>query len=100
MGYATSAYLVDSFGVSAQALSLHLTHNIWPPVPADRIDAVIAMAMAAIDAVDDDDPNREIPVGDGVTYRDGQAAPAHAVISGFGLYAFVGVEDEADEESS
>ena len=68
------------------ALSWHLTSNHYPPVPTIMID----VAMAAIEAGNDEDWDRLIDLPDGVEHRRyGHSVPASAVIEDMHLDAFI-----------
>jgi hypothetical protein len=67
------------------ALDYHLRHNHYPPVPS----SMIPVCIDAIDAINEDDHNRQVTLPDGVTYRDQPTAPAHAIAEAHHLQAFL-----------
>ena len=76
------------------ALSWHLTANHYPPIPTIMID----VAMAAIEAGEDEDWDRLIDLPDGVEHRRyGKRVPASAVIESLHLDTFIqGEEDDGN----
>jgi hypothetical protein len=72
------------------ALHIHLRSNHYPPVP----EAMIAPCVAAIDAANDDDYDREIDLTGIAQWRGNDYAPAWAIIEGHHLDAFISGEDD------
>jgi len=77
-----------------QALSWHLSSNHYPPIPEIMVD----VAMAAIEAGEDEDWDRLIDLPDGVEHRRyGKRVPASAVIESMHLDTFIqGEEDDGN----
>jgi hypothetical protein len=71
------------------ALSWHLSSNHYPPVPA----AMIEPCLAAIEAADDDDWDREIDLTGVAQWRGNDYAPAWAIIEGHHLESFLNGEE-------
>jgi hypothetical protein len=71
-------------------LAYHLRANHYPPIPA----IMVGTCIAAIDAVNDYDPYREIELPDGVSYRGSDAAPAYAIVEQHHLNAWLDYEDQ------
>lgn len=69
-----------------QALSWHLTSNHYPPVPTTMIEP----CKQAIEAINEDEPEREITLPEGVSYRNAPTAPAWAIAEQHHLDAFLG----------
>jgi hypothetical protein len=72
------------------ALHVHLQHNHYPPVPAFMIEPCVA----AIDAYNDEDYDREITLPDGVSYKGEPTAPASAIVEQHHLDAFIDSPEE------
>jgi hypothetical protein len=70
------------------ALTWHLQSNHYPPVPLSMLPA----CRAAIDALNDEDPDCMIDLPDGVSWRGEPQAPAWAVAEQHHLDAFVNQE--------
>jgi hypothetical protein len=71
----------------------HLQYNHYPPVPVSMIDVCIA----AIDAINEEEANREIPLPEGVFWRNQEFAPAWAICSAHHLDGYLyDPEDEDD----
>jgi hypothetical protein len=67
-------------------MRIHLTSNLYPPVPTIMIQPCIE----AIDAVNDAGLwNLEIPLPEGVFYKYQNTAPAHAIIENHRLEAWI-----------
>lgn len=58
------------------AITWHLRHNHYPPVPL----SMVRPCLDAIDALVDDDPDHEIALPVGVEYRGKIFAPAWAIV--------------------
>lgn len=84
MGYASA---LDMLAIVERetAMTWHLQHNHYPPVPL----AMVAPCLDAVDALNDDDVDREISLPDGVTYRDATTAPAWAIADAHHLDSFI-----------
>lgn len=70
-------------------LAYHLAGNCYPPVPA----VMVGTCTAAIIAVNEYDPYREIELPDGVRYRGSDTAPAVAIVEQHRLEAWLDYED-------
>jgi hypothetical protein len=82
----------DDLGIDLrQQLSWHLGSNHYPPVPQSMIEACIN----AIDAGNEGDFDRLIDLPDGALWRGQTSAPAHAIIDGHHLNAWIDYEDYA-----
>ena len=69
-----------------QQLTIHLTSNHYPPVPA----IMVPVCIEAIDAVNDLGLwDLEIPMPEGVSYKGRKTAPAHAIIEQHHLHAWL-----------
>ena len=78
LGAESMKEVADDMGISLrQQLSWHLTGNHYPPVPTSMIEPCIQ----AIEAVRENDFEREIVLPEGVSWRGREAAPAHAIVS-------------------
>lgn len=80
MGY-SQAYNIAQQTDLETTVHWHLTANCYPPVP----NYMEQVCIDAIDAVLDDDYNRQIDLPDGVTYHNLSTAPAHAIVENFRL---------------
>lgn len=77
------------------ALHWHLTSNHFPPVPT----TMIPVAKAAIEALNDDDGDREIPLPEGIETRDGLTVlPAWRVSESLHLWSFVTPDDGNEDD--
>ncbi len=79
------------------AVSWQLQSNHYPPVPQEMVGPCIA----AIEALAWDDGYILIDLPDGITYRDSESAPAHAIVEQHHLWPFVDMvtsEWEDDDE--
>lgn len=75
-------------------VALHLTSNLYPPVPLIMLDVCIeAIAQCVLG-----DGDVEISLPDGVTYRGLTTAPASAIVNNHRLEAFLDVNDDDFEE--
>jgi hypothetical protein len=69
-----------------RAIGWHLQSNHYPPVPT----VMNAPALAAIEALNEDDGDRLIDLPEGVEFRDGRTSvEAHVLAESFHLYGFV-----------
>jgi hypothetical protein len=75
------------------ALHIHLRSNHYPPVPT----AMIEPCVAAIEAVNEDDWDREIDLTGIAQWRGNDYAPAWAIVEGHHLGAFVGSHDDEED---
>lgn len=93
MGSTYAAGLADEIGGLIDlptALHIHLRSNHYPPVP----EAMIDPCVAAIDAANDDDWDREIDLTGIAQWRGNDYAPAWAIIEGHHLDAFIAYEED------
>lgn len=84
MGYLSALDMAQNADLD-QALTWHLQHNHYPPVPMD----MVPVCVAAIEAIEDDEPERLIDLPDGITYRGLTLAPAYAIAEQHHLDAFI-----------
>ena len=75
-------------------LTWHLQHNHYPPVPL----SMLPICKEAIEAANEDDYYREIPLPEGVLYRGETTAPAYAILEQHHLAPFLAGYDEEEEE--
>jgi hypothetical protein len=76
--------IIENIGASS-ALSWHLRHNHYPPVPQSMVPA----CEEAIALVADGDGETLVALPDGITWRDKDSAPAWAIVEGHHLHEFV-----------
>ena len=90
MGHLRAIELASGeFGLTIeQAISLHLTSNHYPPAPTTLVQPY----LDAIAACNRGDWDAEIDLN-GTTYRGSDTAPAHLVVDGFHLDAWLTPED-------
>jgi hypothetical protein len=95
MGRANAEGMADAmregYASLRQVIAWHLSANHYPPVPVAMIDPCIE----AIEAGNEDDYDRPIPLPEGISWRDQDEAPAWAIIEGHHLGTFL---DDVDEE--
>jgi hypothetical protein len=85
MGYNTAYDLVESVVDIHQSMAIHLTSNHYPPVP-------VSMVQPCIDAVyacDEEEYDKLIELPEGVMWRGQSSAPAHAIVEGHHLQAWL-----------
>ena len=92
MGYNTASDLVESVVDIHQSITIHLTSNHYPPVPVSMVQPCID----AIYACDDEEYDKLIELPEGVMWRGQSSAPAHAIVEGHHLQAWL--YSEGDEE--
>ena len=63
----------------------HLRGNHYPPVPV----AMVGPCVEAIEAMNDEDPNRSIIMPKGISYRGQDQAPAWAIAEGHHLESWI-----------
>jgi hypothetical protein len=73
-----------------QVITWHLTSNHYPPVPVNMVDP----CLIAIGACNDGQPNFEVALPDGITWRGRSTAPAWAIIEGHHLEYFLEENDD------
>jgi hypothetical protein len=84
MGYTTAQELAEILDLEG-SLKMHLTANHYPPVPVSMVQPCID----AIDAYHDEDYDRPIKLPEGITWRDEEYAPAHAIVEAHHLDAWL-----------
>lgn len=67
-----------------QSITIQLRSNHYPPIPYEMVDPCID----AINAYNDGEPSKEIPLPDGISWRGKESAPAYAIIEGHHLDAW------------
>lgn len=72
------------------AMSWHLQHNHFPPVPTSMIDVCID----AIDAANEGDWDRLIDLPEQTSYRGRDEAPVWAIVEAHHLSPWIDSEDE------
>lgn len=75
------------------ALRAHLRGNLFPPQP----EYMYEPCLAAIEAANEEDYDREIDMPEGVLYKHLRTAPASAIIEQFRLEGFLDWEEDDDE---
>lgn len=93
MGSIYAAGLADEVGGLIDlntALHIHLRSNHYPPVPT----AMIEPCVAAIDAGNEGDFDREIDLTGIAQWRGNDYAPAWAIIEGHHLDSFIAYEED------
>lgn len=71
-------------------VAMHLTNNLYPPVPLIMLDTCIeAIAQCVLG-----DGEVEIDLPEGVSYRGLTTAPAYAIVDNHRLGAFLNVDEE------
>jgi hypothetical protein len=90
MGSNTAYDLANSNLSIEQNIAYHLRSNHYPPVPLSMVQPCID----AIDAYWEDDLDREIPMPEGVSFKNKDTAPARAIIQQFHLDAWVSDDEE------
>lgn len=71
------------------ALRWHLTSNHFPPVPESMVEA----CKAAIDAMNDGNPDKPIPLPEGITYRGMSYSFAYLLVDSLHLEYFLDQEE-------
>lgn len=66
-------------------LTWHLQHNHYPPVPL----SMLPICKEAIEAADEEDYYREIPLPEGVLYEGETTAPVYAILEHHHLAPFL-----------
>ena len=90
MGRASAEDINALIGSTEQAIGWHLQSNHYPPVPP----IMNPVALAAIDAGNEQDFDRLIELPDGVEFRDGRTAvEAWRIIESFHLDTFIEYEE-------
>lgn len=71
-------------------ISIHLRANCYPPVPLTMLDACVESVILC----NEDLPNSEIDLPEGVYYRNYKTAPAWAIVDSHRLEGFITLEEE------
>ena len=99
MGNLNAAAMAEAVGEGQvglrPALHWHLTSNHYPPVPSSMIDACVA----AIEALVDEEPEREIELPDNIVWKGQTTAPAQSIVEDHHLWYFVENQMYTNEES-
>lgn len=89
MGYTQALGMAEAVAENAvnldAALSWHLQSNHYPPVPS----SMVAPCKRAITYARKGEWDRNVRLPEGVTWRGKRSAPAHAVVEGHHLEAFI-----------
>ena len=78
------------------AITWHLRSNHYPPVPF----SMVPVCVAAIDAVNEDDWDRDVELPEGVSWRGQTTAPAYAIVEAHHLDAWINQDDSDWEDES
>lgn len=89
MGHLSALGMVEHGGIDV-ALPWHLAYNHYPPLPA----CLEATARGAIQAAQDEDWDREIPLPNGVAWRGATSMTAAHAVEAMHLDAFLAMETE------
>lgn len=79
-----------------QQLEWHLQSNHFPPIPK----SMVKPCLEAIVAYNDDKPNRNIGLPDGIGYKGLTVAPAWAIIEAHHLEPWLADPYEAEDEDT
>ena len=71
-------------------LLAHLQSNLYPPVPS----SMLGPSKRAIAAVNKGNHDAAIKLPAGITWRGNKSAPAHAIVEGHRLHAWIKQEEE------
>lgn len=90
MGMMTAMGIADLDLSLEDQIGMHFRSNCYPPIPL----AMVPVAVAALDAYWEEDYQAQIPLPEGVTFRDGsQTVSAMQAIESLRLHAWC-VDDE------
>jgi hypothetical protein len=92
MGYNMARDLTEATINIQQQMAIHLTSNHYPPVPLSMVQPCID----AIYAYDEEEYDKLIQLPHGVEWRGQSSAPAHAIVKGHHLEAWL--YSEGDEQ--
>lgn len=73
-----------------QVLTWHLTSNHYPPVPLSMIDP----CLVAIGACNEGQPDFQVELPEGVSWRGNTTAPAWAIVESHHLEYFLDMDDD------
>ena len=91
MGHNMAVDLAESVIDIHQSITIHLRSNHYPPVPYSMVQPCID----AIYACDEQEYDKLIELPEGVEWRGQSSAPAHAIVEGHHLEAWL--YSEGDE---
>jgi hypothetical protein len=92
MGHNMAVDLAESVIDIHQSITIHLRSNHYPPVPYSMVQPCID----AIYACDEQEYDKLIELPEGVEWRGQSSAPAHAIVEGHHLEAWL--YSEGDEQ--
>jgi hypothetical protein len=92
MGHNIAVDLAESVIDIHQSITIHLRSNHYPPVPYSMVQPCID----AIYACDEQEYDKLIELPEGVEWRGQSSAPAHAIVEGHHLEAWL--YSEGDNE--
>lgn len=92
MGHMSLEEMRKEIADMTAVLTWHLTSNHYPPVPVNMVDP----CLVAIGACNEGEPDFEVELPDGITWRGKTAAPAWAIVEGHHLEYFLDSEDDID----
>ena len=92
MGHASAIGMAEFGGVNEATLHWHLTSNHYPP----HDPAMVSVALAAIEAVNEEDPDRVIDLPEIITYRGQTEIEAWEAVTALNLEAFLSVGAEGE----
>lgn len=75
-----------------QQVAVHLSANHYPPVPSSMVQP----CLDAINAYWADELDRDISLPNGITWRDKNSAPAHAIIEAHHLWEWCQEPNEGE----
>lgn len=75
LNFARDLAETDSLTLERQ-IGIHLTSNFYPPIPSFMVQPCVD----ALNAYWNDETDAEIEMPEGVNYRGGKFAPAHAIV--------------------
>jgi hypothetical protein len=94
MGLQNLLGILDSDLSFEDKIRLHLTSNVYPPVPKEMLQACVL----AVYLCSDGEANTDVSLPDGATYQGRDSAPAGKIVENFHLNLFVNYGDEGDED--
>jgi hypothetical protein len=92
MGHNMAVDLAESVIDIHQSITIHLRSNHYPPVPYSMVQPCVD----AIYACDEQEYDKLIELPEGVEWRGQSSAPAHAIVEGHHLEAWL--YSEGDEQ--
>ncbi len=85
MGYLAALSMTEATDLDT-ALGWHLAHNHYPPVPNE----MVGPCRQAIEAIQDEEPQKSIDLPQGTTWQGHDSAPAGVICDQHHLDAFIG----------